>query len=86
MRKKLFVFLLIDSKKPVTVLAKRLSGSERSKILLSNLWHFNDRNSGLIYALSYIYWYILFLQFKTFKIQFHGVPHLHYVLVCKIHI
>ena len=25
-------------------------------------------------------------NFKTFKIQFHGVPSLHYVLVCKIHI
>ena len=30
--------------------------------------------------------YISFLHFKTFKIQFCGVPFLHYVLVCKIHI
>ena len=29
---------------------------------------------------------ISFLHFKTFKIQFCGVPFLHYVLVCKIHI
>ena len=27
----------------------------------------------------------LFLHFKTFKIQFPGVPLLHYVLVCKIY-
>ena len=33
-----------------------------------------------------IRWYILFLHFTTFKIQFHGVPLLHYVLVSKIHI
>ena len=35
---------------------------------------------------SSIRWYISFLHFKTFKIQFCGVPFLHYVLVCKIHI
>ena len=40
----------------------------------------------LIYSLDSIRCCILFLYFKTFKIQFHGVPPLHYVLVCKIHI
>ena len=30
--------------------------------------------------------YFIFLHFKTFKIQFCGVPSLHCVLVCKIHI
>ena len=39
-----------------------------------------------ICSLSSIRWYISFLHFKTFKIQFCGVPFLHYVLVCKIHI
>ena len=39
-----------------------------------------------IYSLSFIRWYISFLHFKTFKIQFHGVSQLHYVLVFKIHI
>ena len=40
----------------------------------------------LICSLSSIRWYILFLHFKNFKIQFCGVPFLHYVLICKIHI
>ena len=30
--------------------------------------------------------YILFLQFRTFRIQFYGIPHSHYVLVRKIHL
>ena len=33
-----------------------------------------------------LYWHILFLYLKTFKTQFYGVPPLHYILVCKIHI
>ena len=37
-----------------------------------------------IYSLSSIRWYISFLHFQTFKTQFHGVPRLHYVLVCKL--
>ena len=31
-------------------------------------------------------WYISFLHFNTFKIQVHGVPPLHYILICKMHI
>ena len=30
--------------------------------------------------------FISFLYFKNFKIQFHWIPTLYYVLVCKIHI
>ena len=41
--------------------------------------------SFLIYSLSSICCYISFLDFKTFKIQFDGLPLLHYVLACKIH-
>ena len=52
-------------------------------------WHFNDHNSwskrnNQTYYLSSIRWSISLTCFKTFKIQFHGVPPLHYVLVCKI--
>ena len=39
-----------------------------------------------IYSASSIRWYSSFLHFKTFKIQFCGVPFLQYVLVSKIHI
>ena len=31
-----------------------------------------------------IRWHISFLHFKKFKIQFHGVSPLHYLLICKI--
>ena len=31
-------------------------------------------------------WYILFLYFRTFKIQFYGVSYSHYALVCKTHL
>ena len=40
----------------------------------------------LIYILSSPCCYIAYLSFKTFKIQFHGLPSLNYVLVCRIHI
>ena len=40
----------------------------------------------LIYILSSTCCYIAYLSFKTFKIQFHGLPSLNYVLVCRIHI
>ena len=36
--------------------------------------------------LSYIHWYISFLYFKKFKIQFLWVSPLHYVLFCIKHI
>ena len=36
-------------------------------------------------SLSCIRWYFPFLHFRTFKIQFFGVPHSHYALACKIH-
>ena len=63
---------------------------------MSYFLYFNDHNPGrihdnqindpifFIYSLSSICWYISFLHFKTSKIQFHGVPPLHFVLVCKI--
>ena len=35
------------------------------------------------YSLSSIQWYISFLHFKKFKIQFHEIPYLHYILICK---
>ena len=38
------------------------------------------------YSSSSISWSISFLHFKTFKIQFYGVPPLHFFLVSKIHI
>ena len=78
-----------DSKKSITVWAKNKK---------SNFSHFRNYNSGskhdnytndpifLICSLSSIRWYISFLHFNTFKIQSHGVPHLHYVLVRKINI
>ena len=59
---------------------------QEKKQKMSHLWHFNDHNSRCkrdnktndpifsIYSLSCICWYILFLHFKTFKIQFHGIP------------
>ena len=52
-------------------------------------WHFNDHNSwskhkNQTYYLSSIRCSISLTCFKTFKIQFHGVPPLHYVLICKI--
>ena len=62
---------------------------------MSHFWHFNDRNSGSKYdnktndsffshlLLKLYPWYISFLHFKTYKIQSHRVPLLHYVLVCK---
>ena len=31
-------------------------------------------------------WYILFLHFRTFRIQFYGIPHSHYALILKIHL
>ena len=58
---------------------------------ISHFWHFADHNSGgkhdnetnnptfFTYSLSFISWYIWFLDFKTFKIYFS----LHYVLICK---
>ena len=64
---------------------------------MSHFWH-KDHNTGnkydnltnnaiyFIYSLSSIRWYISFLHFKTFKIQFHGIITLHYVQACKIHI
>ena len=39
----------------------------------------------LLFELYLFCWYISFLHFKTFKIQFHEVLPLLYVLVCKIH-
>ena len=37
--------------------------------------------------MSSIHWHVSFLLFKTFKIQFHGVPPLfHYVLICNMRI
>ena len=65
---------------------------------MSHFWHLNDHNSGskhdnqtndsifLIYSLNFIHWYVSFLHLKTFKIQFHEVPSLHYALVCKLQI
>ena len=65
---------------------------------ISHFLHFNDNNFGskhdnetngpifLISYLSFIRCYIYFMHFKTLKIQFHGVPLLHCVLVCKIHL
>ena len=42
---------------------------------LSHSWHFNDHNSrGKYNNLSSLRWYISFLHFKIFKIQFHGIP------------
>ena len=38
------------------------------------------------YTLSPINWYISFLHFKAFKIQFLRVPTLHYVVFYKIHV
>ena len=64
---------------------------------MGHLRHFNNHNCGtkhddqtndpifLIHSLSSIRWYNSFLNLKTFKIQFLGVPLLHYLLVCKIH-
>ena len=63
---------------------------------ISHFGYFNDSNLGskhdnetndpifLISHLSCICCYIYFMHFKTLEIQFHGVPHLHYVLVCEI--
>ena len=65
---------------------------------MTDFWHFNDHNYAikhdnltnntvsLICSLSFILFCILFLHFKTLETQFHGVPLLHCVLVCKIHI
>ena len=65
---------------------------------IRHFWHSKDHNFEskhdkytndcifLIYFLGSVRWPISFLHFKTLKIQFHGVPLLHYVLVCKIHI
>ena len=67
---------------------------------MSHFWHFHDHNSRnkydnwtwwphffVYFSSSFVsFWYISFMHFKTFKIQFHGVCPLHYVLACKIHI
>ena len=62
---------------------------------MTDFWHFNDHNYAithdnftnnavsLIYSLRFILFCILFLHFKTFETQFHEVPLLHCVLVCK---
>ena len=68
------------------------------KTTISYFEHFNDDNFGSKYdnktnypiffsisPLSSIHCYIYFLNFKTLKIQFHGLPLLHYVLLYKIH-
>ena len=62
-------------------LPSRLSVSDDYEITMIT----NDPIFFICY-LSSIHWYISFLHFETFKIQFCGVIFLHYVLVCKIHI
>ena len=58
-------------------------------IYYENILNFHQSHNHVMSLLchsSSIRWYISFLHFKTFKIQFCGVPFLHYVLVFKIHI
>ena len=58
----------------------------------SSFCHFNDKTTRQMttffftHSLSSIGYYISFLHFKTFKIQFHGLPPSHYAQVRKIHI
>ena len=81
-----FLFLVLsggDSKNLVTAWAKHLSAAERSSWLNMKTRQWNP--FFFIYYLNSICWYISFLHFKIFKIQFHEVPPLLYVLVCKIH-
>ena len=62
-------------------LPSRLSVSDDYEITIIT----NDPIFFICFSSS-ICWYISFLHFKTFKVQFCGVPCFHYVLVCKIHI
>ena len=39
-----------------------------------------------IYSLRSLPCWISFFHLKTFKVHFHGVPFLHYFLVCKIYV
>ena len=77
----LFVFSSDDSKNLVAVWTKNLSAAERSSRVNMII---RQMNPFFIYYLNFICWYISFLHFRTFEIQFHWVLFLLYVLVCKI--